>query len=320
MHSGSHKVHRNPSRGARQRMKRVFSLLPALFSSLLTSCAAPLVDTLRDPAAFSVRCSDSQIIRCFGFEKEELSANGGPIVWSSFDAPVGTFLNGSDIGADLSGRVELATDQKASGESSLKFHMPSQTGSGFAGQFYANFSDDYSIQFGEGDEFYVQWRQRFSKAFVENNYRPDTNWKQAIVGEGDRADSRAWSCTQIELVVNRDDFGYPAMYHSCGGKDGKYDPIDQNWPIRYEPDQWMTFQIRIKIGTWYLNDSIYRNDSMIELWVALEGERSRIAVRQRYDLANNNENARYGKIWLLPFLTGKIHLRFTRMHTLGMTS
>ena len=126
-----------------------------------------------------------------------------------------------------------------------------------------------------------------------------------IVGEGNRADYVARSCTQLEIVVNHSEFGDPAMYHSCRGKDGQSQGIPQAWSVAYQAEEWMTFQLAIRVGTWYKNDGRYRNDSFIELWVAREGEPSRRVVSQRYDLANNNPAARYGKVWLLPYLTGK---------------
>jgi hypothetical protein len=63
------------------------------------------------------------------------------------------------------------------------------------------------VRFGEGQEFYVQWRQRFSRAFLETRF-PGGGWKQAIIGEGDRPgyapdDKVVWSCTQLEVVVSR---------------------------------------------------------------------------------------------------------------------
>lgn len=149
--------------------------------------------------------------------------------------------------------------------------MPSQTGAGFAGQFYANFSDDNSARFGEGN----------------------------------RPGNVAGSCTQLELVVNQHDFGYPAMYHSCRGKNGRSEEIYQSWSVDYEADQWMTFQLTVKIGTWYKNDHKYHNDSLIELWVATQGEPSRRVISHKYDLANNDPLAKYGKVWLLPYLTAK---------------
>ena len=279
--------------------------LVAVTSIYLVACAAPIVNDDQSRATFKQRCADPNVVRCFGFEIGELSTQGGPISWSAYAETVGTFANGLENGSDLTGRVELATDQKASGESSLKFFMPSRTGAGFAGQFYANFSDDFSVQFGEGEEFYVQWRQRFSRDFLKNRYLPRSNWKQAVIGEGNRPGKPAWSCTQLELVVNQDDFGFPAMYHSCGGKDDQYEPIYQKWSVSYEPDQWMTFQLHVKVGTWYKNDRKYHKDSFIELWVAQEGKPSRVVVSEKYDLANNNPIAKYGKIWLLPYLTRK---------------
>lgn len=274
-------------------------------ATLLVACAAPVASSQLPPATFAARCSAPGVIRCFGFEPNELAAQGGSIEWSNHDAAVGTFVNGMEDGANLSGRVELATDHKASGESSLKFYMPSQSGPAYSGQFYANFSDDYSVQFGEGDEFFVQWRQRFSRDFLDNRYRPRSNWKQVIVGEGDRPDHRAWSCTQLELVVNQSTRGVPAMYHSCGGKDDQYEPIEPNRAINYEPEQWMTFQVHVRVGTWYKNDRKYRYDSLVELWAAKEGERSRLILSRRHDLANNDLLAKYGKVWLLPYLSDK---------------
>ena len=272
---------------------------------MLVSCATPEFNSGLPPATFSDRCSAPGVIRCFGFEEAELLGNGGVIEWSNHDGAVGTFVNGMTDGADLPGRVELAFDHKARGDSSLKFYMPSQSGPGYAGQFYANLSDDYSIRLGEGDEFYVQWRQRFSMPFLDNQYRPQSRWKQVIIGEADRPGQRAWSCTQLEIVVNQGSRRSPAMYHSCGGKDGAYEPIEPYRTVSYEPDEWMTFQVHVQVGTWYENDRKYRNDSLIELWVAGEGERSRLVLSRRHDLANNDPEAKYGKIWLLPYLSDK---------------
>jgi hypothetical protein len=199
----------------------------------------------------------------------------------------------------------------AVGGCSLRFTIPSRSGSGASGSWFVNFSDDFETRFGEGETFYVQWRQRFSRAFLETRFL-GSGWKQAIIGEGDRPgyapDGRVvWSCTQLELVVNNGALrGYPQMYHSCGGKDGQYQPLWTYRAVEYEPDQWMTFQVRVKIGTWYKNDRQYRRDSIVELWVAREGEASRRAVvAEEYDIANTKPGAKYGKLWLLPYHSHK---------------
>ncbi len=194
---------------------------------------------------------------------------------------------------------------------SLRFTIPSHSGSGASGSWFLNFSDDFSMRFGEGEEFYVQWRQRFSRPFLETRFLGG-GWKQAIIGEGDRPDYAPdgkviWSCTQLELTVQNTYLrGYPQMYHSCGAKDEHYEPLPDYRAADYEPDQWMTFQVRVKIGTWYKNDRNYHGDSIVELWVAREGQPSRrVVVAEDYDIANTKSGAKYGKLWLLPYHTGK---------------
>jgi hypothetical protein len=201
-------------------------------------------------------------------------------------------------------------------------------------------SNPYPVQFGEGEEFYVQWRQRFSAEFLATNYTGGGGWKQVIIGEGDRTGVPAHSCTQLEVVTqNTYQRGFPQMYHSCGGKDGRYESLEEPSPpsdfklqnalnpsclysrptvppcVGYKPNQWMTFQVHIKVGTWYKNDRNYRRDSTIELWVADEGRPSLLVIRRTdYDIANRNPAAKYGKVWLLPYHTGKDPLQ---VHAIG---
>src|SRR6185312_4037348 len=74
----------------------------------------------------------------------------------------------------------------------------------------------------------------------------------------------------------------------------------------YFPNEWITFQVHVKVGTWYLNNSVYHQDSAIELWAARQGQASEKLISfTNYDIANNNPAAKYGKIWLLPYDTGK---------------
>jgi len=81
---------------------------------------------------------------------------------------------------------------------------------------------------------------------------------------------------------------------------------DKSGCFLYYANEWLTFQIHIKIGTWYLNDSNYHRDSVIEMWIAREGQSSTLVFSfTDYDLANNNPLAKYGKIWFLPYMTSK---------------
>lgn len=240
---------------------------------------------------FEERCAQPGVVKCFGFDSAEQTA---PFIYP----PHGMTVR----------RARVVTDVKASGSGSLRFEIPSNTGPDTSGSFWQNFSDDLTVQFGEGEEFYVQWRQRFSPEFLSTFYEDGSGWKQAIIGEGDRPGKTVYSCTELEVVVtNSYQRGVPEMYHSCGGKDGQYEGLDRQvrW-VKYRVDQWMTFQVFVKIGTWYRNDRKYHRDSTIRLWVAEAGRPSRLVVDQtRYDIVNTNPVAKYGKIWLLPYHTGK---------------
>src|SRR5262249_59420172 len=63
-------------------------------------------------------------------------------------------------------RGRVVTDVKASGAGSLRFEIPSNTGADTSGSFWQNFG----AQFGEGEEFFVQWRQRFSPEMLSTYY------------------------------------------------------------------------------------------------------------------------------------------------------
>lgn len=261
--------------------------------SFLASCAGtasgpapPAVD--RD-ADFAARCRAPGVIRCLGLDSE---LDTDPYI----RPPWGQ--------AEKRGRI--VTDIKASGAGSLRFEIPSNSGNDTSGSLQLSFADDLSVQFGEGDEFFVQWRQRFSNELLRTAYRGGGGWKQIIVGEGDRPGQSAPGCSEIEIVVqNVYQRGYPQLYHSCGIKDGQFEELGGG--PDYVANEWMTFMLRIKIGTWYRNDRRYRGDSTVQFWAAREGRPLRLVVnRSRYDLVNTNPAvAKYGKVILTPYHTGK---------------
>ncbi len=249
---------------------------------------------------FSTRCSKPQVIRCVGFDVED---EVDPYVYPPW------------------GKVEklaiVDKKVKASGEGSLRFTIPSHSGNDTSGKFMMNFADDFSIQFGEGEEFYIQWRQRFSESFLDTYYDRGYGWKQVIVSEGDRPGFQSPGCNQLQLVVNnRSQRGIPHVYHNCG----KFE--DLGGGKGYYADEWMTFQLHVKIGTWYKKDGNYHEDSTVQFWVAREGEASELVINlspdpsrvfganligggSGYDLVNTNPQAKYGKIHLTPYHTRK---------------
>jgi hypothetical protein len=292
------------------------SVLVILSCLVLVGCAGPppvLRDRSDRRADFEARCNAPGVIRCLGFDSESETDKYIFPPWG-----------------ERQKRARIVSDVKVSGAGSLRFDVPSNSANDSSGSFQLNFADDLSVQFGEGDEFFVQWRQRFSPDFLATYYRGGHGWKQIVIGEGDRSGFSAPGCTQLELVVqNVNQDGFPQMYHSCGGKDGRFEPLGGGG--RYVANEWMTFMVRVKIGTWYKNDGNYRGDSTVQLWVAREGQSARLKVNwspghdtlfgvkipgmgSGYDLANNNPAAKYGKLILTPYHTGKDP---TQRHPIG---
>ena len=109
------------------------------------------------------------------------------------------------------------TGDSASGGSSLRFTIPGNSPSDTSGAWFTNFSSDLSVTVGENEEFYVQWRQRFSPEFIGTQYAGGGGFKQIIVGSGDKPTQPYASCTDLELpLFNYQQRGFPVMYNSCG--------------------------------------------------------------------------------------------------------
>src|SRR6185369_9949394 len=148
----------------------------------------------------------------------------------------GTYGNNSGITSGAS-TPELDSSVKASGTSSIKFTIPSNSGANSSGSYFINFSDNLSLQFGENSDFYLQWRQRFSPEFVSTIYQGGGGWKQAIIGSGDKTGCSTSSqtncyssCTDLEVVTqNTNQRGFAQLYNSCTGSTshGAFYPFDQ---------------------------------------------------------------------------------------------
>jgi hypothetical protein len=297
-------------------------------------------------ADFRARCEAADVLRCVGFD-------------SAADI-AGTYGDAHGVLPGQKSAPVIDATVKSSGAGALRFAVAGVGSADSAGSYFTNFSDDLSVQFDTGDEFYVQWRQRFSAAFLQNRYAGGEGWKQVIVGEGDHggcssshasSDTCATSCGPLEVVlINSYHQGLPTLYHSCGGKDDQYEPLIEPKGsdfflqnalrdpgclytqhgaapcFRYVADEWMTFQLHIKVGTWYANGSrLYKHDSTVQLWMAREGLPSQLIVdfspqdsacqsqpqsipgcQTGYDLSNDRKGvAKYGKVWLLPYDTGR---------------
>jgi len=223
---------------------------------------------------------------------------------------------------------------KASGAGSLHFVIPANSGSSASGAWRVNFSNAYDVTFAENQEFYVQWRQRFDTNFITTPYAGSGGWKQSILGEGDVKGSllEVGSCSGLELVTQNTNLReLPQMYHNCGVYQGFYESFgaydfklqnmmpapyclysDSTGCFKYYPNEWMTFQVHIKMGprgTAYstlekINVTGFTNTT-VELWVAREGKPSQLVLSWSGVVLHETAGKSYGKVWLLPYQTGK---------------
>lgn len=273
---------------------------------------------------FQARCAQPGVIRCVSFDSA-----------ADFAGRYGDVSGIQPAGDEI--RATRDTSQKASGTSSLKFTIPSNSGANTSGSYFTNFSDDLSVQFGGDSEFYIQWRQRFSSELVAGRYDSD-GWKQLIVGAGDTPGKPKSSCTAIHLVVqNYYNEGFPIMYNSCTGSSshGAYDFFKQyfngDWKFQnarpapyclrsqrnssyfaptgncfgYAANEWMTFQLHVKTGP-RVGDEF--KNSYVTLWAARQGKPMEEVIRWGpYNLTAGygGENMSFGKVWLLPYQTNK---------------
>ena len=295
---------------------------------------------------FQARCAAAGVIKCVGFDDPSDFSNGSGGLNGAYG-----FNSGIMPPSDTSDytRATLDTSLKASGAGSLKFTIPSNSGSDTSGAYFTNFAEDLSLQFDGGQEFFVQWRQRFSSELLAARYLGAGGFKSIIIGTGDEPGITNSSCSSLTIVMtNYAQRGFPILYNSCSGSsstqggenpngtppyNGFYEAIDGGADFKlqnarpapfclysqqnssfftpvgncfgYVANEWMTFQIQVTIGP-RLND--YFKGSYVTLWGAREGQPSALLVKWGpYDLAAgpSGANERFGKVWLLPYNTGK---------------
>jgi len=121
--------------------------------------------TLAGGTDFASRCAAPGVVRCVGFETGDgsfFTGTGGFNGAYSYNMGVKPRNNTTDyshIGQD--------NTVAASGASSLRMEVASGTGADPSGTWFTNFSNPASgFQVGPGQEFYIQWRQRFSPEMI----------------------------------------------------------------------------------------------------------------------------------------------------------
>jgi hypothetical protein len=285
---------------------------------------------------FPTRCAQPGVLKCVGFDDVGDFNIGSGGTNGAYGQNSGIF---PPSGTSDYTRATRDTSVKASGNSALKFTIPANSGSDSSGSYFTNFSTDLSTQFGENSEFYIQWRQRFSPEYLSTKFAGGGGWKQVIIGTGDQPGKLYASCTSLETVVqNLQHKGFAQMYNSCTGSTshGAYNPFEEPFGaydfklqnarpspyclysqsgssyfsptgncFGYTANEWMTFQVRIKTGP-RVNDEF--TNSFVTLWIARQGQASEQVINWGpYALSAGSaaENQRYGKVWLLPYNTGK---------------
>ena len=68
----------------------------------------------------------------------------------------------------------------------------------------------------------------------------------------------------------------------------------------------MTFEVAVTVGAWtrYVTDP--PQGSNIKLWIAREGQAPELIIDKDFNIRTPEEAwRRYGKVWLLPYMTGR---------------
>lgn len=171
-----------------------------------------------------------------------------------------------------------------------------------------------------------------------------TSAKLSIISTGDNEIGGEWSvgaCTWLEIVTFHGPDHALQGYHSCGWYAGFDTPMEEwvagqrNWQFqpggdydcRFFPDpeenqfrswgytgpncfyleaeEWITIQVMVRIGQWQ-PDGDGPPTSHVTVWAAREGASQQVIIdRDLYLRGPETPGQKYGKVWLLPFMTGK---------------
>lgn len=260
---------------------------------------------------FAARCAGPGVVKCVGF-----------------DNTTSDIVRGQNVHPDGNGtyRAGLDTATRASGAGALRFEVPPppHAGANIAGRWSPLSNDGLGRLFGQNSTFYVQFRQRFSREFLDNTW--DASWKTVIFHYQQQ------TCASIELTTQ--DYWaerMPHMYTNCGPVhmfttlDGsrhnedppllvqqgdyrcEYGKISPSTCFYFVPDEWLTFYYKFTIGTWD------QANSTVEAWVAREGQGYRQFIRTPNMRLSCNENScttspgrdqGYNNVTFTPYMTG----------------
>ena len=275
-------------------------------------------------ADFAARCAASGVLVCEGFD------SASTFVYSQSQSQGLYPISGTQT---IRGFQDSAI--KASGTSSLRFDILTNTQDDNSGAFTKNFGQTFS----QNSTFYVQFRQRFDSNMLSIDWSGlmGTAYKQAIMYDKD-----GFTCANIELTtvvndLNGNTKNQPIMYSECGSGHAwgtVTDPslyrastplliqqgtdLTRGYNCQYGSenvigtgngvgcfnhiaDKWITFYYKIRVGTW--NSA----NSSIEAWVSFDGGPYLQWTNIRnYTLRNDGNSAGgWSKIMLTSYMTNK---------------
>lgn len=253
-------------------------------------------DAGQELRSFEERCNASGVLVCRGFDSpDEYRPAKYPSagLYPAWDGAI---------------RGVRDTSIKASGAASLRFEVPSHSAANASGYW----KQPMGKKFREGSTFYVQFRQRFSKEMLKNNWG-GTTWKQVIFH------NEAATCGAVELTtVQYYSAGFPTMYTNCGGRplysnNGQpptkleqgdyncwYGQYNQKDCFFYPVGDWITFYYQISIGHWG------KSDSTVNAWVALDGKPYKQWIQMpNFVLDRDRPEEGYDTVTLLTYMTAK---------------
>ena len=130
----------------------------------------PITPTQTPEQDFAARCAAAVATggKCVGFENAaDFFNNSGNGAW------------GYNTGVAF-GNFKLITQDfsvKASGSSSIRFSVPSNSGSSLSGYWFTNFSNPVTdFQVSAGQDYYAQWRVRYSPEMFNQVFWAQAAW------------------------------------------------------------------------------------------------------------------------------------------------
>lgn len=165
-----------------------------------------------------------------------------------------------------------------------------------------------------------------------------TSFKVSIINAGDHPDLQypVSSCTEQHLVLVQGHNGIVAGYHSCGWYDGHEMHVGQErgsglWDrqprkgvgaggrclnrtgnealadcVVWPADEWVTVTQQVTIGRWVDKLADPARSSNVRVWMQRQGEKPVLVIDYDRNLRGPEKPfMKYGKIWLLPYMTNK---------------